>query len=102
MGAINADKIIRDLANGALLIDVRKPEEYSASHALGAINIPLTEIKKGQRPNIPKDTNIYVYCGGGKRAAKAKRILERSGYKNVVSIISLDNWIEMGGEISTS
>lgn len=35
------------LKNGALVIDVRTPEEFSAGHLPKAINIPLQQIESG-------------------------------------------------------
>jgi rhodanese-related sulfurtransferase len=94
---VSLKQINDNMQNGALLIDVRTPEEYMDGHAIDATNLPLKDIQNGETPNIAKDKVIYVYCQSGKRAATAKTILEQTGYKYVISVISLDNWVALGG-----
>jgi rhodanese-related sulfurtransferase len=86
----------------ALLVDVRTPDEFAAGHAQNAINLPLLDIQNGKVPGTMKDNIVYVYCRSGKRASNAKLILEQKGYKHVISIISLDKWVAMGGDVVKS
>jgi hypothetical protein len=50
------------LAKGeAVLVDVRNKEAYEASHAQGALSIPLSEI--GSRAGeLPKNKLVITYC----------------------------------------
>jgi 3-mercaptopyruvate sulfurtransferase SseA len=50
------------LAKGtAVLVDVRSKESYNASHAEGALSIPLSDI--GSRAaELPKDKLVITYC----------------------------------------
>ncbi len=50
------------LAKGqAVLVDVRPKEAYDASHAQGALSIPLSDI--GSRAaELPKDKLVITYC----------------------------------------
>ncbi len=45
------------------VLDVRPPEEYAAGHIPGAINMPVTELKK-RLHEIPKGQEIVAYCRG--------------------------------------
>ena len=45
------------------VLDVRPPEEYRAGHLPGAINIPLSEIKR-RLSKLPKSKEIVAYCRG--------------------------------------
>ncbi|MEP7181788.1 MAG: metalloregulator ArsR/SmtB family transcription factor [Betaproteobacteria bacterium] len=45
------------------VIDVRPPEEYAAGHIRGAINVPLTDLKK-RLNEFPRDQEIVAYCRG--------------------------------------
>jgi rhodanese-related sulfurtransferase len=45
------------------VIDVRPPEEYAAGHIRGAINVPLTDLKK-RLNEIQSDREIVAYCRG--------------------------------------
>ena len=38
-----------------------------------------------------KDQQIYLYCGSGQRAGRAKTMLENLGYTNVQNIGGLDD-----------
>ena len=69
---------------GALLIDVRSPEEFQEAPLEGAINIPYQVI--GDRIGevaSDKERGIVVYCLAGHRAAVAERTLRELGYTNV-------------------
>ena len=59
---IKVDEARQALDQGkAVLVDVRNKEAYEASHAQGAISIPLTDI--GARAGeLPKDKLIITYC----------------------------------------
>jgi predicted sulfurtransferase len=48
--------------NEVLILDVRSPDSYKASHAKGAISYPLDRIEKGDFKDIPKDKRIVAYC----------------------------------------
>jgi rhodanese-related sulfurtransferase/DNA-binding transcriptional ArsR family regulator len=45
------------------VLDVRPPEEYSAGHIRGAINVPLAQLAK-RLDEIPRDKEIVAYCRG--------------------------------------
>jgi rhodanese-related sulfurtransferase len=45
------------------LIDTRPPEEFAAGHLPGAINLPLSELKRRLR-ELPRDQEIVAYCRG--------------------------------------
>jgi phage shock protein E len=89
-------------AIGGQLIDVRTSEEYIASHADSAINVPLDDILDGKLSKINKNKPLYVYCRSGKRAGQAKVALEKAGYKDVVNLGGLSNWQNQGGVVCKS
>ena len=73
-----------------LIIDVRTFEEWNQGHLSSAKRIEWQEIsKKIQDLNTKKDDQIILYCRSGKRAEKAKIILNSLGYVNVVNAGSL-------------
>lgn len=75
--------IQRDIKNGAKLIDVRTPEEYSTMHVKDAFLWPLQDIEARRFPSSDKTQKYYVYCRSGNRSAQAKELLENAGYTNV-------------------
>ena len=66
-------------SDGALLLDVRDPDEFDEGHIPGATNLPLNEIRS-RMGELPRDRALWVYCGVGQRAYYATRILLQNGY----------------------
>ena len=63
-------------SNNKILIDVRVPREYELGHIKGAVNIPLSELKKRAK-EISRDKEIFLYCRNGMRSKRAARILRK-------------------------
>lgn len=72
------------IEQGALLVDVRSPEEFAAGTAPNAINIPLDQIAT-QIDKLRDQGTIIVFCRSGKRATEAKKILDQAGIKPVIN-----------------
>ena len=70
---------------GALVVDVRTPDEFAAGHIEGARNMPVQEIKNRMGELGAKDRAIVLYCVSGGRAASAKSILLNAGFTNVLN-----------------
>jgi len=87
----------RLVEEGAVLLDVRTAEEYQARHIDGAVNIPVDDLST-RMEDIAKLTGndahkaIVVYCGSGKRAARAKELLVSKGYSRVTNLGGIDAW----------
>jgi phage shock protein E len=93
-------EMIKDnLNSGAILIDVRTPEEYAEAHAQGAINLSYDQITSGMYPTEDRGVKLYLYCGSGRRAGIALSALQQAGYADTINLISLDNWRDMGGQV---
>lgn len=69
-----------------LQIDVRTPDEYATGHYPDAINHELDLMMQGNFPDLPKDTEIQVYCRSGGRAGAAKQLMEQVGFTHVTNI----------------
>ena len=68
------------LEKGALLLDVRDPLSYRASHIEGAKNIPLHFVRC-RLHELPYDKLIITTCASGQMSYNAERILKQSGFK---------------------
>ncbi len=73
------------IKQGALVVDVRTPDEYDAGHYANATNIPVSEISKRAGELGDKNRAIVVYCAAGMRAAQAKSALVKAGFKDVTN-----------------
>jgi NADPH-dependent 2,4-dienoyl-CoA reductase/sulfur reductase-like enzyme/rhodanese-related sulfurtransferase len=65
---------------GALLVDVREPDEFAAGHIPSAINLPLSQMRD-RYAELPTDRDIWTCCGVGQRAYFATRFLAQHGYR---------------------
>jgi len=80
------EKAWAEVRAGALLVDVRTPEEFSQGHLEGALLIPHDEIAgRASELGSDKDRSIVLYCRSGNRSAQAKQALEKLGYTHVVN-----------------
>ena len=72
------------LREGAVLVDVRTPEEYQASHMLGALNLPYLDLHSlGSEYKPLKGKQVILTCSSGKRCSQAKKTLEYLGYQEL-------------------
>ena len=67
------------------LLDVRSEDEYSNWNKNAAL-IPLPELED-RLFELPTDQKIVIHCEMGGRARKAKAILAKYGYSNVVILL---------------
>ncbi|MBX3239118.1 MAG: rhodanese-like domain-containing protein [Chitinophagaceae bacterium] len=72
------------IKEGAFLVDVRTPGEFSSGTVHGAVNIPLDRIT-AELAKFKGKKNIVVFCRSGSRSSQAKGLLEQKGFQNVVN-----------------
>ncbi len=61
------------------VVDVRTPQEFSADHIAGAMNVPVDDLRS-RLEEMPRDREIAVYCQVGQRGYLATRILRQRGF----------------------
>ncbi|MFE3290077.1 FAD-dependent oxidoreductase [Rhodococcus sp. NPDC059234] len=64
-------------AAGAVLVDVRTPEEFAAGTVPGAVNVELDELRS--RAHELPDGELVVHCQVGQRGHTAARLLRQLG-----------------------
>jgi len=77
-----------DLANDyekAIIVDARKPSEFTAERIEKATNIPLDYIND-HLAEVPKNDTFYVHCAGGYRSVIWASILKARGYHNMINV----------------
>lgn len=75
--------MVRARTLGDTVLDVRRTEEYAASHVQGAVNVPLHDLLL-RMEQLP-DARIWVHCTSGYRASVAASLLHKAG-RDVVLI----------------
>lgn len=66
----------------AVLVDVREPSEFNASHVAGSRNVPLADLEK-RLPDMVKNKALplVLVCAKGARATQALGQVQKMGYQ---------------------
>ena len=95
-GVVDVREAARLQAAGALLIDVRQPEEWRQGHAPNAVLIPLGSVST-RLPEIPKGRDVLLICRSGNRSSAAQRQLLGLGYRRVFNVTGgMHAWASAG------
>ena len=97
LGLIDFYHLHQKLGPNDLILDVRRPDEFSEGHIEGAVNIPLDQLPT-RHSELSKYSKIYIHCKRGGRAKTAYEALTQLGLSNLVCIYDagMDLWIEKG------
>ncbi len=84
------------LADGAVVIDVRTPEEFDEGHVEGAqlLDIRSSEFAAGVA-ELDADQDYVVYCRSGNRSATARQQMQAAGLE-VLDGGSLEDMVAAG------
>ena len=63
---------------GAIVLDVRLPEEFNDRAVKGAVNVPLFMLRE-RAADFERGRKVVVYCNTGERSAAAAFILSKMG-----------------------
>ena len=86
------------LSEGALLVDVRRHDEWQLGHAPDAIHIPLDELPQ-RTGEVPADRRIVAVCRSGSRSAQATRYLRQRGHDAVNLHGGMQAWERAGADV---
>lgn len=93
--AVEPPAVAAQLRQGVplLLLDVRRPDEWSVGNlsAYGAIHIPLDELPT-RLAEIPRDRPVVTVCRSGQRAQRAAALLRAHGIPAAVLRGGLEAW----------
>ncbi len=98
---VDADSFEQQLAQTTTpqLVDVRTFDEYNEEHLPGAVNFSLRDEEAFSLliTVLNKEEPVFVYCGSGKRSAKAASILEKNGFTTIYNLDGgITAWKEKG------
>ena len=78
------------ISNGAIMVDVREPNEYGDGHIPGAINVPLSTVEGSKEL---QGKSVILYCRSGMRSLDAMKKLQKKGHKEVYNFGGKDRWV---------
>src|SRR6201987_5084203 len=95
--------VVREqVGNGAVIVDVREPEEWGAGHIPGAVHVPKSYLDSRIEGAVPDhQKHVVLYCASGNRSAWAARtMIEDLGYEHVESMTGgFTLWKDRGYEV---
>ena len=84
---VDADAAHQMVQAGAILIDVREPDETSSGIVGGSLQIPRGMLELQIEEKVSDTSHeIVLMCAGGTRSALAAKSLQELGYTNVTSL----------------
>ena len=92
--SVSPGEAVQLINRGALVIDVRKTEDFALGHIVNARNIKLGEIETSDKAlKKPKNKPLVTVCENGTDSAKAAAALRKAGFDNAVNLRSgLSGW----------
>ncbi len=78
-----AELVKEAMEEGAVIVDVRTPQEFNDGHISHSLNIPLQQIKVRISTLKKKNKIIITCCKSGGRSRQAKAILIKNGVRCV-------------------
>ncbi len=99
---VDVDQLAEELDEGARLLDVREPHEYSDAHIEGALLIPLGELAE-RIAEVPSgtDSTLLVICRSGMRSQRACELLAEQGMAVANVAGGMLGWIESERPVET-
>jgi len=98
--AVGPEEAARRVDEGALLLDVREPDEWQAGHAPDATHVPLAALAATVE-RLDKDQPIVAVCRVGGRSERAAAVLLRRGYDAVNLAGGMQAWVGAGMPVVT-
>jgi rhodanese-related sulfurtransferase len=84
---VTAADAVRLINKGALVIDVRKPEEFEKGHIVNARNVPLDRLRQDEDAIKKQKTKVLLaVCSDGSTAGRAAGELRKAGYQSAFSL----------------
>jgi rhodanese-related sulfurtransferase len=97
---IDVAELARARADGAPLIDVREPDEYTTAHVPGAVLVPLAAVVE-RLEDVPPEGPVYVICAVGQRSRRAAEFYRSQGIDAINVAGGTTAWIEAGAPTSS-
>ena len=69
-----------------VVIDVRRPPEWTSGHIEDAIHMPLNHLAESAL-SLNRDSKVAVICAGGYRSSIASSLLEQLGFRNISNVV---------------
>ena len=96
--AVSAEKAMEMLKDGAVLIDIREMDEWSAGHAPMAIHVPMGDLGAKATEFTTTSPTLFI-CRSGRRSDHAVGALVKAGYHAINLDGGMQAWKQAGGAV---
>ena len=80
---VPADQVNALMAEGAVAVDIRDPDEHAAGHIPGSVHLSRGKLEMNVEGLLPDlNTPILTYCNANNRGALSAAALRDMGYVN--------------------
>ena len=69
--SISVQEALQMQKEGALVVDVRRDDEWITGHVAGAVHIPVDDFLGRAEAELPKDKDLLFICAAGVRSGLA-------------------------------
>lgn len=97
--AVTAQQAMELLEAGALVVDVRREQDWRRHHIPGAKHIPLDQLEE-RAQELPEDRLLITFCTGGLLSAGAANLLTDLGFDAINMARGLIDWRAVGGPLT--
>jgi rhodanese-related sulfurtransferase len=79
-----------------LLLDIREVDEFVPRHAVGAVNIPMSQFQ-ARVSEVPQDREVLVICEHGNRSVNVTRFLRSRRISRALNVDGgTEEWEQAG------
>jgi rhodanese-related sulfurtransferase len=89
------DRVAELIAEGAEIVDVRRPYEFEGGHIEGARNIEMNQLTASAE-ELPRDRPVVFICRSGNRSGMARDAFREAGYDAYNLAGGMQAWVEAG------
>jgi rhodanese-related sulfurtransferase len=97
---VGPEEAARRVEEGAILLDVREPDEWQAGHAPQATHVPLAALA-ARANELDKERPVVAVCRSGARSERAAAVLRQRGYDAVNLGGGMQAWSTSGLPVVT-
>ena len=78
---ISVEEAVEMQGQGALVVDVRRPDEWESGHVRGAIHVPVDNVLEEAEAKLPRGRDLLFICAAGVRSGLACEMVSALGFE---------------------
>lgn len=98
---ITVEQLAEALTEGAVLVDVREPDEYAAGHVPGARNVPMGRLPR-RMGELDRTAPVHLICASGNRSSAMIDVLAAAGFDAINVAGGTVAWSRSGRDLERS